>query len=71
VRKLTVTATRTPARGSLVVLQGAVDYAGHSGLVSNVRQIARFTAAQIAKYGGSETTSVDTTAERAAPLEPS
>ena len=38
------------------------------GLASNVPQIARFRAAQIAKHGGSETTSVDTTAERAAPL---
>jgi len=53
-RKLTVTATGMPAGGSLVVKQGAVDYAGNAGLTSNVRNIARFTAAQIASHGGSE-----------------
>lgn len=52
-----------PAGGSLVVKQGAVDYAGSAGLTSNVRNIARFTAAQIASHGGSETITVDTTAE--------
>jgi hypothetical protein len=62
-RKLTVTATGMPAGGSLVVKQGAVDYAGSAGLTSNVRNIARFTAAQIASHGGSETITVDTTAE--------
>jgi hypothetical protein len=64
-RKLTVTGTGIPAGGSLTVLQGMVDYAGRSssGLTSNARQIASFTAAQLASHGGSETMTVDTTAE--------
>ena len=62
-RKLTVTATGIPAGGSLVVLQGAVDYAGNSGLASNAGKIARYSAAHLASQGGSQTTTVDTTAE--------
>jgi len=62
-RKLTVTATGIPTGGSLQVLQGTVDYAGSSGLDSNKRQIASYTAAQLASHGGSETTTVDTTTE--------
>jgi len=62
-RKLTVTATGIPAGGSLVVLQGAVDYAGSSEPLSNTRQIASYTAAQLASHGGSATLTADTTAE--------
>jgi hypothetical protein len=64
-RQLTVTATGIPAGGSLAVLQGAVDYAGSSpsGLTSNAQPISRYTAAQLSSHGGSETMTVDTTAE--------
>jgi hypothetical protein len=62
-RKLTVTATGIPAGGSLVVLQGAVDYADSSDPTSNAQPIASYTAAQLASNGGSETLTVDTTAE--------
>jgi hypothetical protein len=61
-RKLTVTAIAIPAGGSLVVLQGAVDYAGNSGLASNARQIASYPAAQLS-HSGSKTLTVDTAAE--------
>jgi hypothetical protein len=62
-RKLTVTATGIPTGGKLVVLQGAVDYAGSSGLDSNKQQIASYTTTQLASNGGSKTIPVDTTAE--------
>jgi hypothetical protein len=62
-RNLTVTATGIPAGGSLVVLQGAVDYADSSDPTSNAGKIASYTAAQLASNGGSETITVDTTAE--------
>jgi hypothetical protein len=62
-RQLTVTATAIPTQGSLQVLQGAVDYAGTSDPTSNAQPIASYTAAQLASNGGSETITVDTTAE--------
>jgi hypothetical protein len=57
-RRLTAAATAIPARGSLQVLQGAVDYAGTAGLAANTRVIGDYTAADLAS--GSVTQSVDT-----------
>jgi hypothetical protein len=56
-RRLTVAATAIPARGSLQVLQGAVDFAGTAGLAANTRVIGAYTAADLAS--GSVTESID------------
>ncbi len=47
-RKLAVTATKVPARGSVQVLQGAVDYAGTSALAANTEVIGEYPAAKLA-----------------------
>ncbi len=62
-RQVTVTATGIPAGGSLAVLQGAVDYAGTSGLADNTQVIASYTDTDLAAGGGVETLAVDTTSE--------
>jgi hypothetical protein len=60
-RQLAVTATQVPCNGSVQVLQGAVDYAGTSGLTGNSKVIASYSAAQVA--GGMVTLPVDTSAD--------
>jgi hypothetical protein len=67
-RQLTVTATGIPAGGSLMVLQGAVDYAGTAGLADNTKVIASYSGTALAAGGGTETLAVDTTSESFAVL---
>jgi hypothetical protein len=67
-RQLTVTATGMPAGGSLMVLQGAVDYAGTSSLTDNTQVIADYTDTDLAGNGGTETLAVDTSSESFAVL---
>ncbi|HEY2307975.1 MAG TPA: hypothetical protein VGI05_19055 [Streptosporangiaceae bacterium] len=67
-RQLAVTATGIPAGGSLVVLQGAVDYAGTTGLADNTQVIAGYSGTQLAAAGGVETLAVDTSSESFAVL---
>jgi hypothetical protein len=67
-RQLTVTATGLPAGGSLVVLQGAVDYAGTASLADNTQVIASYSATDLAAAGGQETLAVDTSSESFAVL---
>jgi hypothetical protein len=67
-RQLAVTATGIPAGGSLVVLQGAVDYAGTTGLADNTQVIAGYSSTQLAAAGGVETLAVDTSSESFAVL---
>ena len=59
-RQLAVIATGMPAGGSLEVLQGAVDYAGTSGLAANTQVIGSYSAADL--VGGEVTQAVDTSA---------
>jgi|HubBroStandDraft_1064217.scaffolds.fasta_scaffold07675_5 hypothetical protein len=47
-RRLTATATKIPANGSLQILQGAVDYAGRSALAANTQIIGDYPAGQLA-----------------------
>jgi hypothetical protein len=67
-RQLTVTATGMPAGGSLMILQGAVDYAGTSGLADNTQVIASYTDTDLAVNGGTETLAVDTSGDSFAVL---
>jgi hypothetical protein len=67
-RQLTVTATGIPAGGSLMVLQGAVDYAGTADLADNTKVIASYSGTALAAGGGTETLAVDTTSESFAVL---
>ena len=67
-RQLTVAATGIPAEGSLVVLQGEVDYAGTGGLADNTQVIASYSGTELAAGGGVETLAVDTTNESFAVL---
>ncbi|HEY3733779.1 MAG TPA: hypothetical protein VGL63_07665 [Streptosporangiaceae bacterium] len=60
-RQLAVIATGLPKNGSVQVLQGAVDYAGSSGLSSNAQVIASYPATSFA--GGSVTMPVSTSAD--------
>ncbi|HEY1918103.1 MAG TPA: hypothetical protein VGH27_21220 [Streptosporangiaceae bacterium] len=46
-RQLTVDVTGVPARGSLQVLQGAVDYAGTAGLADNAQVVGSYPAAKL------------------------
>jgi hypothetical protein len=62
-RQLTVTATGIPAGGSLVVVQGEVDYAGTTGLADNTQVIASYSGTELAASGGVETLAVDTASE--------
>jgi hypothetical protein len=57
-RRLAVTATGVPARGSVRVLQGEVDYAGDAGLAANTKIIGSYPAATLAR--GKVRQSVDT-----------
>jgi hypothetical protein len=57
-RRLAVTATAIPANGSLQVMQGAVDYAGPSGLAANTKVTGSYSAAELA--GGPVTQTTDT-----------
>lgn len=57
-RQLAVIATGVPAGGSLEVLQGAVDYAGTSGLAANTQVVGSYTAADL--VSGEVTQAVDT-----------
>ena len=59
-RGLTVAATGIPAGGSLLVLQGDVDYAGTADPSDNTTVIASYSAAGLAPGGGHETLTVDT-----------
>ena len=67
-RQLTVAATGIPAEGSLVVLQGEVDYAGTGGLADNTQVIASYSGTELAAGGGVETLAVDTSNESFAVL---
>jgi hypothetical protein len=60
-RSLCVIAAGVPAGGSVQVLQGAVDYAGASGLASNAVVIASYPDTAFA--GGSVTLDIDTSAD--------
>ena len=60
-RLLQATATHIPSGGSFQVVQGAVDYAGGSGLSGNSQVIASYPAAQLAR--GSVTLPVNTSAD--------
>ena len=60
-RQLSVIAAGIPAGGSVQVLQGAVDYAGTSGLASNATVIASYPDTAFA--GGSVTMPVSTSAD--------
>ncbi len=62
-RMLAVTATGVPAGGTLVALQGAVDYAGTSGLADNTQQIGSWSDTTLAALGGTATVPVDTTSD--------
>jgi hypothetical protein len=67
-RQLAVTATGIPAGGSLVVLQGAVDYAGTTGLADSTQVIASYSGTELAAAGGVATLAVDTSSESFAAL---
>jgi hypothetical protein len=67
-RQLTLTATGIPAGGSLVVLQGAVDYAGTAGLADNSQVIGSYSGTELAAGGGAATLTVDTSSESFAVL---
>ena len=67
-RQLTVSATGIPAGGSLLVLQGAVDYAGANGLADNTQVIASYSDSDLAAAGGVETLAADTSSESFATL---
>ena len=67
-RQLAVTATGIPAGGSLLVLQGAVDYAGTAGLADNTQVIASYSGTELAGDGGVATLAVDTSGESFAVL---
>lgn len=60
-RSLAATATAMPAGSTLQVLQGAVDYAGQSGLSPSTKVIASYAKTQIT--GGQVTRQIDTSAE--------
>ena len=68
-RVLTVGATGVPAGGSLLVLQGAVDYAGTGDPADNTQVVASYSGADLAGSGGQETLTVDTTSESFARLQ--
>jgi len=57
-RRLMASATRIPARGSLRIVQGTVDFAGDAALRANTRVIGSYKAADLA--GGSVRQAVDT-----------
>jgi hypothetical protein len=57
-RQLAASAAGIPSGGSVQILQGAVDYAGTSGLASNTQVIASYPGTAFA--GGPVTQSVDT-----------
>jgi hypothetical protein len=59
-RSLRITATDLPAAGTLVVLQGAVDYAGRSAPAPNTTRVAELTEAQL--VAGSARLTIDTRA---------
>ena len=67
-RQLALTATGIPAGGSLVVLQGAVDYAGTAGLADNTQVIASYSGTELAAGGGAAALAVDTSSESFAVL---
>jgi hypothetical protein len=60
-RKLSITATRLPAGGTLQLLQGAVDYAGQNGLSPNTGIIGSYTTTQLSS--GTVTKQVSTSAD--------
>ena len=60
-RQLVAAATGLPAGSTLQVLQGAVDYAGQSGLTANTALIGACPASQLGS--GSVTQAVDTSAD--------
>ena len=60
-RSLVASATGVPRNGSVQILQGAVDYAGTSGLASNAGVIASYPASAFA--GGSVTLPVNTSSD--------
>jgi hypothetical protein len=61
-RALALTVAGVPVGGSVTLLQGAVDYAGTRDPTPNTAAIGSWTAAQVAKSGGTVTTPVDTSA---------
>lgn len=67
-RQLALTATGIPAGGSLMVLQGDVDYAGTTGLADNTQVIASYSGTDLAAGGGAATLAVDTSSESFAVL---
>jgi len=67
-RVLTVAATGIPAGGSLLVLQGDVDYAGTGDPSDNTRVIASYSGANLAAGGGKVKLAVDTSRESFAVL---
>ncbi len=67
-RQLAVSATGIPAGGSLLVLQGAVDYAGAAGLADNTQVIASYSGTELAGDGGAATLAADTSGESFAVL---
>jgi len=67
-RVLTVAATGIPAGGSLLVLQGGVDYAGTGDPSDNTRVIASYSGASLAAGGGRVKLAVDTSSESFAVL---
>jgi hypothetical protein len=67
-RVLTVAATGIPAGGSLLVLQGDVDYAGQGDPSDNTQVVASYSGAQLAAASGGETLTVDTSSESFAVL---
>lgn len=60
-RQLVATATKIPVGGSLVVLQGKVDFAGQADLAANTHVIASYGAGEVG--GGLVATSIDTSVE--------
>jgi len=62
-RVLTVAATGIPAGGSLLVLQGDVDYAGPGDPSDNTQVIASYSGTELAAAGGQDTLTVNTSNE--------
>jgi len=62
-RVLTVAATGIPAGGSLLVLQGDVDYAGLGDPSDNTQVIASYSGTELAAAGGQDTLTVNTSNE--------
>jgi hypothetical protein len=67
-RQLTVSAAGIPAGGSLLVLQGHVDYAGASAPSDNTQVIASYSDTELTAGGGVESLAVDTSSESFAVL---